>query len=418
MELLTLILSNLNRRRRSMIIVWIWVIISTIVTILLASAASGTEQITLKRLESLVGINQITVWPGSGGANLLSEDTLGWLKSISNVMAVIPVDYVYGEISLGPYICYPSIVGVELEDLSVLGYSAAEGNSILKRGEVILGYEIPAQFIFRNRPDKQASRLDLLGEIIKLTLTKYSTEGEEIQRTYSLPVAGILARTGEYDIDYSIFISISNSGRYKEWLYGQSFNRKVNGYDKIIVIASGVENVEAIHQTIASYGYWPDSRLSDTQQIRETAASLRYAAIIVGVMSLIGSAIGVFLTMLTVIVERKSEIGLMKAVGATDRLVLAVFIGEAATVGFLGGMCGIILGKIIQVLFNYWINRSSLQAGEMVILGQDLTNITLSTPVWLVAMIVVFTTMFSLIAGVIPAKRAADLEPIEALRDI
>src|SRR5690606_21443678 len=87
----------------------------------------------------------------------------------------------------------------------------------------------------------------------------------------------------------------------------------------------------------------------------------------VGAISLLVAAIGIANTMAMAILERTREIGLMKAVGATNRHVLSVFLGEAAGIGFLGGLGGVIigwgLGQVLNVLIMAYMAGQSVESG-------------------------------------------------------
>src|SRR4030095_16490399 len=107
--------------------------------------------------------------------------------------------------------------------------------------------------------------------------------------------------------------------------------------------------------------------------------------------------------------ERTREIGIMKAIGASDEDVRRIFLIEASVIGILGGFMGIALGWIVGRVINFGAN--------VYIRSQGGTAGTLfSLPVWLIASAIAFSIIVSLIAGSYPASRAAKLDPIQALR--
>ncbi|HRE28209.1 MAG TPA: ABC transporter permease, partial [Anaerolineales bacterium] len=114
------------------------------------------------------------------------------------------------------------------------------------------------------------------------------------------------------------------------------------------------------------------------------------------------------------ILERTREIGLMKAVGATNRDVLGIFLGEAAGIGFVGGLGGVSLGWVAGYLMNiaavvYFSNSSSG-------FGFSGTTSAVVTPTWLMIGSLVFATFIGLVSGLYPALRAATLVPVIALK--
>lgn len=132
--------------------------------------------------------------------------------------------------------------------------------------------------------------------------------------------------------------------------------------------------------------------------IRENTATLRLAAVSIGLMTLLGAAIGLMNIMLVSVTERTREIGVRKALGATRRNVLLQFLVEAIVICQMGGILGIILGVI---------------AGNLVALA---TGGSFIIPWLWISMAFAVCTVVGLVAGLYPALRAAALDPIESLR--
>jgi len=121
-------------------------------------------------------------------------------------------------------------------------------------------------------------------------------------------------------------------------------------------------------------------------------------AVIAGISLLVG-AIGIFTMMWISVGERVSEIGLMRALGATSRQVLGIFLAEAVLLTFLGGIAGLVSGLAIMLLVRLM-----------------LPGLPLSAPVEYVLAALAMSAVTGLVSGVSPARRAAALEPVEALR--
>jgi len=129
---------------------------------------------------------------------------------------------------------------------------------------------------------------------------------------------------------------------------------------------------------------------------------------------LLVAAIGIANTMTMAILERTREIGLMKAVGATNRDVLSVFLGEAAGIGFIGGLGGMILGWSAAQIMN--VVMLAYMAGQAAQQGGPPPSTGVYTPVWLPFFALFFATLIGLISGFYPALRAATLVPVTALK--
>ena len=130
---------------------------------------------------------------------------------------------------------------------------------------------------------------------------------------------------------------------------------------------------------------------------------------LIGSIALAVSSLGIVNTMVMSILERTREIGIMKAVGASNSDVRRIFLIEASVIGLLGGIMGIALGWVVGQVINFGAN--------VYIQSQGGTAGTLfSLPWWLIGSAIGFSIVVSLIAGSYPASRAAKLDPIHALR--
>jgi putative ABC transport system permease protein len=126
-----------------------------------------------------------------------------------------------------------------------------------------------------------------------------------------------------------------------------------------------------------------------------------------GVLALITSVFGIINTQYISVLERTREIGLMKALGMRGRHVSRLFQFEAAWIGFLGGTIGAIVAVVAGLLLNPWITEAlTLGEGNYILIFQPIPIIVLIVVLMLIAML----------AGYFPARKAAKLDPIEALR--
>ena len=128
-----------------------------------------------------------------------------------------------------------------------------------------------------------------------------------------------------------------------------------------------------------------------------------------GSIALTVSSLGIVNTMVMSILERTREIGIMKAIGASDNDIRRIFLIEASVIGLLGGLVGIAMGWIVGQVINFGANIYIQSQGGT-------PGILFSLPLWLVASSIAFSIAVSLLAGSYPAARAARLDPIQALR--
>jgi putative ABC transport system permease protein len=180
-------------------------------------------------------------------------------------------------------------------------------------------------------------------------------------------------------------------------------------YDSLTVRVKSPTQVKSVEETIQQMGYGTFSLLDATKSLRLVFAVFDLFLGIFGSLALAVASLGIVNTLVMAILERRREIGILKALGAADRDIRRLFFAEAGVMGLLGGICGVTLG---------WLIGTALTFGTNVYLRQrDLPPIDLSSiPWWMVAGAIVFSIVVSLAAGIYPASRAAKLNPVEALR--
>jgi putative ABC transport system permease protein len=180
-------------------------------------------------------------------------------------------------------------------------------------------------------------------------------------------------------------------------------------YSNVVARVSGAGKVDAVEQAIKNLGFNTFSILDATKSMRRFFAILDLFLGIFGSLALTVASIGIINTLVMAILERRREIGIMKAVGASDGDVRGLFFAEAGAMGLLGGVCGTILGWIIGRVINFGTNIYLKRQGFP-------PEHIWSVPVWLVAGAVGFAFVVSLLSGLYPASRAARLDPVQALR--
>lgn len=192
----------------------------------------------------------------------------------------------------------------------------------------------------------------------------------------------------------------------------QSFlraDRRGNSYSSVTVKVSRPEATQDVAERIKALGYSTLSLADALQGIRWVFIILNSILGLVGSIALIVSSLGIVNTMVMSILERTREIGIMKAVGASDGDIRRIFLVEASVIGLMGGASGLFLGWVIGRAINLGAN--------LYIESQGGPSVTLfSLPWWLITGALLFSIAVSVVAGSYPANRAARLEPMSALR--
>lgn len=431
-DLLSLIIDNLGRRKGRVVLTAIGVVIGTASVVILVSLAAGLQKSATSQLWGVNDLSRIDVSPTYGDAmymeaakvsgssssstssqKLLTPSAITDIAAIPGVKAAIARDWFPGsaEIRVGKLINYPSIMGVDTSDLAVFDYEMESGVTELKRGTAIIGGYAARSFMDPNyRPgQEEPTQPDLLGKQVRMTLTKWDSNGTPITKTVSLRIVGII-KESRSEADYMMYVRMDEMTSWAEWVNGTRINRNKNGYNSLVVRAESPDMTIDIAEKINEMGFQASTPQQMVESINSVFTIMQLIFGGVGAIALLVAAIGIANTMTMAILERTREIGLMKAIGATNRNVLSIFLGEAAGIGFIGGLGGVALGwgggaLLNVVLVNYMVGQGNSVSTQMAY-----------TPLWLPLFAIVFATLVGLISGLFPSLRAATLVPVTALK--
>jgi putative ABC transport system permease protein len=180
-------------------------------------------------------------------------------------------------------------------------------------------------------------------------------------------------------------------------------------YAALTIRVKNPKNVQQVEDAIKKLGFNAFSLLDAARSLRLVFTVFDLFLGLFGSLALTVASLGIINTLVMAILERRREIGVLKALGATDGDVRSLFFAEAGAMGLVGGILGVALG---------WLIGEALTWGTTIYLRrQDLPGVKISyVPWWLALSAVAFAVAVSLVAGLYPAGRAAKLNPVEALR--
>jgi putative ABC transport system permease protein len=450
LDLLGLISYNLSRRKARVGLTAVGVVIGTAAVVVLVSLATGLRQNATQSLTGMGDLTLIMVMPnynveggggkvvmmgggGGGGSGasqgptvqkLITPQTLTDLAALPGVTQVIPRDYLNGGyyMKTGRLQGYGQLIGVGTNDLSIYGYNMKSGSSKLERGTAIIGSQVALNFSdpFMRPGQTPPPPPDLQDKQIKMVLQKWTADptgtgsGTMVEKTVQIRIVGVIAESRS-ESDYSMYMNLDEVTSYNEWFNGKRISRTRDGYPMVQVKAAKVDDVLDLAKSITDLGYQAQTPQSYVQGVNSYFIILQVIFGGIGAISLLVAAIGIANTMAMAILERTREIGLMKAVGATNNNVLSVFLGEAAGIGLIGGIGGVALGwgagKLVNVVATSYFASQAASQGY-----PPSTQLAAVTPLWLPIFALVFSTLVGLLSGLYPALRAATLVPVNALK--
>jgi len=180
-------------------------------------------------------------------------------------------------------------------------------------------------------------------------------------------------------------------------------------YASLSVRVKSPSLVDTTEKKIKDMGFSAFSLLDASKSLRIFFSVFDLLLGIFGSLALAVATLGIVNTLVMAILERRREIGVLKALGAADGDVKQLFFVEAGVMGLAGGVLGVLLG--------WMIGQALTLATNIYLKRQELPGVQISSvPLWLIAGAIGFAVLVSLIAGLYPASRAAKLNPVDALR--
>ncbi len=378
------------------------IVIGVFLIITLLSLSEGIKDTINRQLMSLGG-NMIFVMPGDDtnplagimfGGDKLEQKDLEAIERTDGVIKVMPASYQSINVRFGSENKAVVVQGFPLADsMDVLrkfqGWSLASGRwpSPGKR-EVVVGMQM----------NRDIFKMPVMpGDEFKIKGKKYLA-------------TGVLNSLGSKQDDSAIFMEI---GEFQD-LAGQprgtaqmAMVQIAEGADANIIAAKIKDSLRWVQRR----AYGSDSLnfvVITAEKVNDIAggvmAVIQFAILAFAGIAILVGGIGITNTMYTSVRERTREIGIMKAIGAPNSAVMAIFLFEAAIIGFGGGLGGTILGLGTALIIQAY--------GQV----HPMFYFTASFSPWIIIFGLGFSFAVGCLAGILPARRAARLRPIEALR--
>jgi hypothetical protein len=292
----------------------------------------------------------------------------------------------FGSRSRGPGVPAPPemLAGVPLGEGDTQGLTLVEGLADRLLEGTALGYE------------------DLVDQAVTLTVRLPRGETKE----FTSRIVGVEAGRSSNSID----LGLRERTEIKAWWYGRPDTLQTDGYDMLVVRAVDQLAVPTVLEVAQSMNLEAQSLGTILDLANRVLAVMQALLGSVGGLALLVATLGVANTMMMAIYERTREIGVLKALGATNREVRRMFTADAVLLGIIGGFVGIILGTLLGRLVD-WLGHLYLESEGVVGIGQMSI-----VPPWLAIGALIFAGFIGVLGGLYPAARAARLDPVVALK--
>ena len=452
---------NLLRRKGRTALTLVGVVIGTCMVVLMISLGIAQTKTNEEMLQSWGDLTQVQIYGygmmmSSDGKPLYLDDAaIANIKQIPHVAAATPYAQAYnleGEITAGRNGRYTSdiynLIGIDPTALEPMGFALQSGSwpantpasEKATKLQVLVGsstgynfqdsrksYNSPKRYRYEGQTDANGKELPPFVDIDKdkMTLTIKTGEGStEKSRSWELEVVGVLEPDGAkgYWTQSGIVLRIQDMKMLQK-VYNDMTKTKEESksYDQVYVKVDDLSNVTDVETAIHDLGF--TNTYSMNQQREEMQKQVMNSQMIFGgiaAVSLLVAAINIINTMTMAIYERTREIGVMKVLGCELGNIRTMFLLESSTIGFIGGLIGLIISLIASFVLNnlstlgQGLDLSGLMGGGYYMGGGGGTISII--PPWLMLAALVFATLVGLVAGILPANKAVKISALEAIR--
>ncbi len=266
-----------------------------------------------------------------------------------------------------------------------------------------------------------------------------SVTGEAQYEEYTLSVVGVLDYTSDFLMDNGIVLPVSSVRKLEQDYYRLSGERPgtsgvsiygtstpAGSYDSVSVKVDDVDNMPEVEKAISDLGFQISSMSQERERLQGQVMQTQLMLGGLAAVSLFVAALNIANTMTMAIYERTREIGVMKVLGCKLSYIRTMFLIESGTIGFVGGIIGVIVSFLISAVLNYLPLilsalgiTANIDIGSMFgfdsSFGASGMKLSIIEP-WLVFLALGFATGVGLLSGFAPANRAMKISSLEAIR--
>ena len=449
LDTLFLSVRNLWRRKLRTSLTIVGVMIGTCAIVVMISLGLAMNKNFLEQLNQMGNIMQIQVYNWNSGGKTpdgkdiepLTDAKIAEFAKMEGVEGATPILDLGMKMMVGKYVGWISVLGIDPNMFDMLDIPVSVGRGLTSEDtdHMVVGENVKYNLYNpkSSRWDPAPADLNLMEE--KVTISWDMTYGDKPYpgqptpkkkvKPVTVEVVGMVSQSGG-QYDYSVIMPLETVKKYKKEqdklnnggggggiIIGRAGSSKSSGenqgYYQAIIKVKDIDSVMDVMEKVKNMGYEAYSPIQFLEEMKKQSAGLRQILGGIGVTAFIIAAIGIANTMYMSIYERTREIGIIKVIGARLKDIRRIFLMEAGWIGIFGG----VLGVGLSLLASMALNRFNINLGGQIMWmpqGQGMPSSYI--PVWLMLAGAGFSFLASLLAGILPARRAMELSVMRALR--
>ena len=449
LDTLFLSVRNLWRRKLRTSLTIVGVMIGTCAIVVMISLGLAMNKNFLEQLNQMGNIMQIQFYNWNSGGKTpdgkdiepLTDAKIAEFAKMEGVEGATPILDLGMKMMVGKYVGWISVLGIDPNMFDMLDIPVSVGRGLTSEDtdHMVVGENVKYNLYNpkSSRWDPAPADLNLMEE--KVTISWDMTYGDKPYpgqptpkkkvKPVTVEVVGMVSQSGG-QYDYSVIMPLETVKKYKKEqdklnnggggggiIIGRAGSSKSSGenqgYYQAIIKVKDIDSVMDVMEKVKNMGYEAYSPIQFLEEMKKQSAGLRQILGGIGVTAFIIAAIGIANTMYMSIYERTREIGIIKVIGARLKDIRRIFLMEAGWIGIFGG----VLGVGLSLLASMALNRFNINLGGQIMWmpqGQGMPSSYI--PVWLMLAGAGFSFLASLLAGILPARRAMKLSVMRALR--
>lgn len=392
--LVTIAFKNLFYKKLRTTLTIVGVVVGIGAVVFLLSFGYGLRNLVTSQVVDSSSIRTIDVSQANVDVITLTSKVENDISTYNDVESVSRVFNYAGQVQVSGSKTGAVVYGTDQQymDLSAFELAAGPNISLKDKGKAIVNTSFLKAIGTENYQKAIGSKLDLEVKIPQKDLPEGSDDKViELNVTISSVIES--GAGAEIFVPSSIFVDkgIDNASQAK-------------------ILVSSKEAVSDLQKRISSLGYTTSSPLDTVESIDQVFGVLNLLFLGFGSIGLVIAVLGMFNTLTITLLERTKEIGLMRTLGARRKDIRRLFIIESMGLSFIGGLLGLATAFILSRGVNYFLNSLANSRG----LGQSISVFSFKGT--LLLEVLFFSALLGVVVVYFPARRAARMSPIEALR--
>lgn len=404
--------------------------------IVLASIGFGLQASVEEEILSNDSVTKIEV---HGGEAQFTSEEIAEIEAVEHVQTVLKTTNI--EVAVQSYFedrdTYSGLFLTDFADFEAVADPLSAGSYPTQENEIVVGYHF-GQTLLNDADRKvieekskaaeaegsyydgtdEGYKQSLIGKQIELAISSYD-QPDKLSERMTYTIVGVLPQPAyEWSIDNKIYMMDEQRAVLEE-VYTNAFTANSDSeemqlfYERFDIYAESLEYVKSILEDLREKGYAVFSVTEQLDELNVFFLVLKAGLIFVGTIAVLIASIGIFNTMTMAVTERTREIGVLKAIGASPKLIQQLFLMESTFIGVIGTVIAIIISYVVSFASNALL-PIVLEAAT----GEDnFSNIQFSAIPWqLVAIAAVISIGVAMISGLRPARKATKIEVMQALR--